>query len=461
LKDYSYVKINLKNIDEMEFLDFQNSFPLLPCLPETSCVDILTWLSHGINPNHVSCLNIFNLSYLTSKSPALYHAVAGGKLNLIKCLIDNGADKNFFTSEGFTAIILAAGYAEIEIVDYFLHTLTANVNQNSFAGTPLIFAVGKDRLDMVEYLIKNGANVNLGSLAFDITPLMLASLRGNFPIVQTLLKNDAEVNTISFEPRSALHCAVIGGSMEIVQALLEHGAEINYSCEGVGTPFSQAVKTGNIAMVQFLLNREDINVNLGTRVQNKTPLMIAVENEQFEITRALLRHPKIEINNIQIKGIPALHYWSKYNTPIEIIERLIKNCEAKINTNIDTIGTPLHISASQGNFDIVNTLLAHGANVNIYNNDKKTPLMLATSKGFLKIVKALLEKKAKVNESDIHGISVIHMAAKSGHLEVVQELRAFGANLKQKSSGGQSILDFANQSKNMKLINLLRDLLLE
>jgi len=461
LNHYSYVNINLKNIDEMEFLDFQNSFPLLPCLPGISCVDILTWLSHNVNPNHVSCLNIFSLSYLTSKSPALYHAVTERKLDLVKCLIDNGADRNYSTSEGFTAFFLAAAYAELEIVDYFLQTLGANVNQNSSAGTPLIFAVSRDRWDTIEYLIKNGANVNLGSLNFNITPLMIASLRGNFPIVQILLKNNAEVNTIAFDPRTALHCAVIGGSVEIVKALLEHGAEISYRSEGVGTPLAQAVKTGNLAMVQFLLDREEINVNLGTRIQNKTPLMVSVQNEQFEITRALLRHPKIEITNTHIQGIPALHYWASYNTPREIIEDLIKN-GAKINENIDTIGTPLHVSAGKGNLDVVHTLIEHNANVNVFNDDKnnknkKTPLMLAADRGFLQIVRALLKNKANVNTCDTNGILAIHMAARSGHLEVVQELIGFGANVIHKSNDGQSVIDFANQSRNMVLATFLRD----
>lgn len=489
LKDYSYVNINLKNIHEMDILDFQNSFPLLPCLPGTSCVDILTWLSYGINLNHICCLNIFSLSYLTSKAPALFHAVTAQKLELVKCLIEHGADKNYFMPRGFTAFYLSAAYADKEVFDYFLYTLGENINQNSLAGTPLAFAVGKDRLDMVEHLIKNGANVNLGNLNHNITPLMLASLRGNYPIVQILLKHNATVNTIWFDPRTALHCAVIRGSVEIVKTLLEHGADINYVSEGFGTPLFQAVEAKNITMVQFLLDIKDININLGTRTQNTTPLMLAVKNEQFEITQLLLTHPEIYISNANIQGIPALHFWAKYNTPIEIIEHLIKH-GSEINKLVNPIGNPLHVSSARNNLDVVRTLIKHNANLNLYDNTQKTPLMVATSKGFLKIVKTLLENNAKVNICDIYGmaaihiaaasnhleimkllihfkadinlislggdVSPIHVAAKSGHLEVVQELIIFGANVRRKSNSGQSVIEFAKQSGNAELVNFLR-----
>jgi len=490
LNDYSYVNINLKNIDEMEFGDFQNSFPLLPWLPRTSCDDILTWLSHKINPDHVCCLNIFRLNQLASKGAALHHAVILNKLDLVKCLIDNGADKAYAAQSEFTAFILAAGYAKLEIVDYFLHTLGANVNQNRLAGTPLIFAVARNRLQMVSYLIKHGANVNLGSLSVNITPLILASQNGNFPIVQLLLQNNANVHTITFESRNALYYAVTGGSVEIVKALLEHGAEINYRNETYGTPLFQAVKTGNLPMVQFLLDREEVNVNLGTSLENKTPLMISVENEQFEITRALLRHPKIEITNTYIyQGIPALHYWASHNTPIEIIEDLIKN-GAEINKNIETVGTPLHVSAGKGNLDVVHALIGHNANVNVVNNYEKTPLLLATSEGFFKIVRALLESKANVHTCDYNGISAIHLAAMenhlkimkllihfkadinskargglspihlaahSGHLEAVKALIRFGANVRHKTDDDQSVIDWAYRSGNAELINFLQD----
>ena len=83
--------------------------------------------------------------------------------------------------------------------------------------------------------------------------------------------------------------------------------------------------------------------------------------------------------------------------------------------------TPLHKASSGGHLEVVNALLAHGANVNgakkyginiliilVYDLIiGETPLHFASYKGHLEIVKVLLAAgaTASVNKPDIDGIN--------------------------------------------------------
>ena len=44
ISDYSFVDVNIKNLDNIEIEDLQNCFPVLPLILETTRSDILRWL---------------------------------------------------------------------------------------------------------------------------------------------------------------------------------------------------------------------------------------------------------------------------------------------------------------------------------------------------------------------------------------------------------------------------------
>jgi ankyrin repeat protein len=56
--------------------------------------------------------------------------------------------------------------------------------------------------------------------------------------------------------------------------------------------------------------------------------------------------------------------------------------------------TPLHQAAEAGYEDITELLLAHRANPNLYNDNRRRPLVFAAAEGHLAVVKMLLEHGA-------------------------------------------------------------------
>ena len=65
------------------------------------------------------------------------------------------------------------------------------------------------------------------------------------------------------------------------------------------------------------------------------------------------------------------------------------------------------MASQQGHLDVVQALLAKGADVNAKDNDGATALMLASQNGHLDVVQALLAKGADVNAKANDGVTAL------------------------------------------------------
>ena len=91
--------------------------------------------------------------------------------------------------------------------------------------------------------------------------------------------------------------------------------------------------------------------------------------------------------------------------------------------------TPLILATRHGHYECVETLLRHGANVTVTFR-KWTLLMLASEKGYTRIVKLLLELGADVNRKEpYHGRSALWLAASAGYSEIIKLLLNYGADI--------------------------------
>eukprot|EP00927_Polykrikos_kofoidii_P018137 TRINITY_DN18356_c0_g1_i1.p1 TRINITY_DN18356_c0_g1~~TRINITY_DN18356_c0_g1_i1.p1 ORF type:complete len:711 (-),score=101.83 TRINITY_DN18356_c0_g1_i1:101-2233(-) len=89
--------------------------------------------------------------------------------------------------------------------------------------------------------------------------------------------------------------------------------------------------------------------------------------------------------------------------------------------------TALHIAASQGRLEAVNTLLDFNACVNQASSVGHTALHFACQKGHLDVVRSLFCAKADIKSETQDGCLPLHVAAASGHTAVVSELLEFGS----------------------------------
>jgi ankyrin repeat protein len=120
--------------------------------------------------------------------------------------------------------------------------------------------------------------------------------------------------------------------------------------------------------------------------------------------------------------------------------------------------TPLGLAAFAGEGDIIRLLVDRGADMSIKSDSSRTPLLFATgiyrrraekavsNEALMTAVVALVELGAKATESDAGKTTALHGAAWLRSTEMVQYLVDHGADVYAKNSRGHTPLDIADHS---------------
>jgi ankyrin repeat protein len=162
-------------------------------------------------------------------SPFLSHAVRYGKLEVMRCLVDDlGADVNQADEFDLTLLILAAGYGNLAVIRCLLTDLGADVDRGTQQGaTALHFAVQKGNLAVIRCLVMEyGADINLANRK-GLTPLYLAAKFGHLAVVRCLVMEfGTDVNPAICD--LPLHAAAYWGHLAVVRCLVgEFGAHVD------------------------------------------------------------------------------------------------------------------------------------------------------------------------------------------------------------------------------------------
>ena len=123
-------------------------------------------------------------------------------------------------------------------------------------------------------------------------------------------------------------------------------------------------------------------------------------------------------------------------------------------------GPSIHEAAAEGNIKRVKQHLVEGVDVNAKFKDGWTPLHMAAEGGHREIVDLLIAKGADINATagwgDGVGWTPLHMAAEEGHKKVVELLILKGADINVKNGDGRTPLDLAIKHKNAEIADILR-----
>lgn len=106
--------------------------------------------------------------------------------------------------------------------------------------------------------------------------------------------------------------------------------------------------------------------------------------------------------------------------------------------------TPLHLAARTSSLECVESLLRHGsANPNAEDFDQRTPLHAAVGKSdySFDILETLIAWGANINHKDVFGFTALHLAALDGLAHCVEMLIFHGADVTTKSRKGTSALN--------------------
>lgn len=175
---------------------------------------------------------------------------------------------------------------------------------------------------------------------------------------------------VSMENSNPLVAAAMRDDLEDVKARVMMGARVNSrdkSYYGM-SPLHAAVESGNIEIIQFLLDH-GAKPNIRD-YQRRTPLMMMDEDATPEIFDLLIRYGA-KTNLVDKEGNTALHHIAEFGDKANIIQLLVSHGANTHNLNKDG-QTALAIASENENLENAKALLDAGADVNSINKDGKS-----------------------------------------------------------------------------------------
>ncbi|KAI4866091.1 ankyrin repeat-containing domain protein [Hypoxylon rubiginosum] len=400
---------------------------------------------------------------------ALSEACRAGHLQIVRRLIDNGADinaKSDDSSDGTYPLANAVFGGYMEIVDLLLrHGVDANTS--GLSGPALQIACFKGHKEMVEALIKHGASLTCGDGRYG-GPVQAVVLGNHLDVLELVVAAGADINLEAGERRiwtgdnthrsgSAIQAAASASNMAMLNWLLDHGADVNiqgvengFRCCGV--PLAIAAEAGNLEMVHRLLEAGAVVDRVGKSPYSSPAIFEAAKKAHVEVVKCLLS-----------AGADPNSLGSYYG---DRITTLAQACMGKSEAVVEVLleaGADVHVrncyrdqdepvlvtAAREGTIEIIRALVRHGADVNEQAKDGWTALHAAAKiPGKEDVVRALLfEFSADPSVPLVNGSLPIHTAASWGETGCIELLVEGGTDINARSTNGRTPLHWAAASE--------------
>jgi len=223
---------------------------------------------------------------------------------------------------------------------------------------PLLMAVSKGDLALVNKLLKAGANPNVKN-KLNTTPLLEAAFQSNTEVIKALIEAGADPNAAGADGQTALMLIARGDNVAAARLLLDKGANPKArESQREQTALMWAAANNQGPMARLLVER-GAEVDAKTATDLMTPL---VSGEP----RAQPRSPG---------GMTALMFASREGC-LECVAAMVEK-GAKVDLPDPEGVTPLIWAIWNTRFDVAKYLIEHGANVNRFDWWGRTPLYLA------------------------------------------------------------------------------------
>lgn len=226
------------------------------------------------------------------------------------------------------------------------------------------------------------------------------------------------------------------------------------------------------------LIKKGANINY-KNFNNRTPLLVAIINEDKEIINLLIKHKvSLDIKN-QIKSLDffikgesdqAEYLIKKYKEIISLEDQFIDSAIVKNHSkvlalldkikNIDYVDKDgysllIAVAAFLDSREVVIKMLNRNFEVDFQNNQGYSPLMLASRNGNKESVKVLLENKANIDLQNCEGKTALHFAAESKKRDIVNLLIAYKANINLITTQSETCLIYATLAGDKESMSIL------
>jgi ankyrin repeat protein len=242
--------------------------------------------------------------------------------------------------------------------------------------TAMHFAVREGYIDTVRSLVESGADVNVPTTSDQSTILLVAITNGRYDIAKYLLEHGADPKPSNTEQATALFTTL----------------DVKWAPHGwYPAPSLDNESTDYLELMKLLLDKgADVDARMsgrmtrivgpagGTVYNGETPFIRAAQANDVEAMKLLLArgaNPTIPNN----KGVTALMFaagtglrpsegHAKPDSRLASVRFLVEEVTADVNAKDNDGFTPLHGAASVGDKEVIQYLVARGADVKARSN---------------------------------------------------------------------------------------------
>lgn len=345
----------------------------------TGIVDLLCRYKADINQQDENGMSALHLASMTHN------------VHLLQFLIREGANVDIKTNNEETPLYFACknAYADLDIVTLLITDNADVFNISARTGlSPISVLLTNGKQDLANEILNNILNK-----MFLYSALETASDNNEVKLVDALLLTNIDINVILPSRNTALHIATKNGHFTLVKLLLFHGAYINSQTQEGATPIQLACLNGHEEIVSLLVsegakvNVSNINLfvlpplHISCLLKNKDMASILINgNADLNETRMLTLQTMSELrendyinslfsnDDMEINGMV---------TPIEIVcmarDAIVLRylLEKGADSNMKTVQYGIHpllIACFYKESDMIDLLLHHRSNVNVYEN---------------------------------------------------------------------------------------------
>ena len=407
-------------------------------------------LADGVDPE--------SLDQELQMSP-LAMAAAVGSEEIIRLLLDAGANVDVRNTDGTTPLATAVFFGHPEVVKLLLEEGADPAAQN---------LKGEKAADYVTRPMPDGTLQLIGGIIrVKVDPV---AAKQSIPAIAALLGVEPGSAAAAAGPLGkSIWDAAAAGDLELLQANLTIGIDINAmvpagNLGAGGTPLHIAALSNQVEAIEFLLGKgADVNIKAGDE-NGSTPLHWAAVFGKYEAVKALIETGKADVNaldNNNATALDALPFDISFGTDPTIsadkpkIKTYLLAQSAKPGTGSDP-GSPtpsssakdIWTAAAEGNVAVIQAHLDAGVDINARipegaEGAGATALHIAVITKQGKVAQFLGDNGADVNAKteDEDGSTSLHLAAAFGNIDFVEGLLNYKADVNSRNSSGHTPLD--------------------
>lgn len=320
----------------------------------------------------------------------LTYAINIPDVEMVRFLIDKGANVNYSDNNGMTPLMFAIKLGNLELVSILINAGADINDEDNFNQNIVMYAAQESQYEILKILLNKGANGNFKTYS----PLMLSCIFGDVNSLKNQIEKGEKIDGMSVNFITPLMLASMCGHDQIIKILIENGSEINRRCDvrngnivkSNASAFDWACSNGKLSSVkalwQYIKDSDKASAFGYACLSNQTLIVRFFLSHEFQPKKDQILEGIIScsysgfvevmeelINYAASNSIFQKSYLTREVFIYGTINQQIETIRYALKNNIDVNEcfvrlddcTSLGYSAKKGNYKIAQLLLENGA----------------------------------------------------------------------------------------------------